>query len=409
MRIFYRDPHNRTESASYSELLARIDKWWEAFEATKEKILDSFKPEMAALRNDWLHEWMEQNLQAIHPELMYEFGPAIEGKGHRLVITPEVDTHLRPLVDLLLQRRPSLDGWEFYTYRPPESVELANWTVEGRTKRSLNGCLVTAVMGQFRRINVTVYSPHCSGPDDQESQAASFIAAESLLGEERLDKWCGAVETVPLPKVGVLGKLLGSQSKERGGPRPLPLDRLVPTFDALIASNSEQLPNRPYADIARDSSHSYAALEISSADPNGEFPWSDMFTAITSDVALWEAAHNGVPFYSCRFSRFNETFAFLKIEGLYSSDARGEIEDAINEALLLSNLGGVIGGGAGSNFSYIDLALTDVRKAAAAMFAKLRERKLPFRTWLLFFDKHLSAEWIGLYPETPPPPHLTSE
>ncbi|MCL2646086.1 MAG: hypothetical protein FWD61_03660 [Phycisphaerales bacterium] len=415
MRVIHYDPQNRTESTAYSELLARIDTWWETFEKDKEKILASLHREVDVSYNKWLADWMERNFQAIHPALMYEF--AIHGKGHRLVITPEMNTHLRPLVDLLFQRRPTLDGWEFYAYRPLESVEMARLTVEGRTRGNIEGCLVSAAMGQFRRINLTFFSPHYSKLNERELQTASFIATESLLGEEWLDKWCGAIETVPFTQASLLNELYGAQNTGMVGkvggrllpPRPFPLDRLAPTCDALIASNRERLPNRPYADIVRDSSRSHTVLEISFDDPNGKVPWGDMYTVVTSDVPLWEATHSGIPFYSCRFSRFNETFAFLKIEGLYDSEVRGEIEDAINEALTSSNLGGVIGGGAGSSFSYIDLALTDVRKAAVAMFAKLRERKLPRRTWLLFFDQHLLAEWIGLYSETPPPPHIANE
>jgi hypothetical protein len=29
---------------------------------------------------------------------------------------------------------------------------------------------------------------------------------------------------------------------------------------------------------------------------------------------------------------------------------------------------------------------------------------VPERSWVLFFDANLGAEWVGVYPETPEPP-----
>ena len=34
---------------------------------------------------------------------------------------------------------------------------------------------------------------------------------------------------------------------------------------------------------------------------------------------------------------------------------------------------------------------------------RLRSGRIPLRTWILFFDDDLAAEWVGVYEETPPP------
>jgi hypothetical protein len=67
-------------------------------------------------------------------------------------------------------------------------------------------------------------------------------------------------------------------------------------------------------------------------------------------------------------------------------------------------LGVVIGGGTGIRHSYVDLALTDVERGVAATRAALRKGGLPKRSWILFFDDALAAEWIGIHDDTPPPP-----
>jgi hypothetical protein len=99
----------------------------------------------------------------------------------------------------------------------------------------------------------------------------------------------------------------------------------------------------------------------------------------------------------------------LKIDGSEGLDEdgfldRSSMEDALNEVLIPARAGCVIGGGTGAQYSYIDLALTDVESAIPLICSRLRAGKIPRRTWLLFFDGALAREWIGVYGDTPAPP-----
>ena len=55
-------------------------------------------------------------------------------------------------------------------------------------------------------------------------------------------------------------------------------------------------------------------------------------------------------------------------------------------------------------YAYIDLALSDLKRAVPIIRQTLAERHAPVRSWLLFHDDELAAEWIGIHPQTPPPP-----
>src|SRR5262245_26245366 len=108
------DPSLPEEAAHQRSLLTKIEDWWTAFAGRTQRLDDLFKQ-----KNQWdLPAWMGRHLQAIHPRLMWEYGPALRGKGHRLVITPESARQLRPLTDAIIERAPRLKGWEFYPYRP---------------------------------------------------------------------------------------------------------------------------------------------------------------------------------------------------------------------------------------------------------------------------------------------------
>ena len=63
---------------------------------------------------------------------------------------------------------------------------------------------------------------------------------------------------------------------------------------------------------------------------------ADLLVATTRDVELWKAMHAHAPFYSQRFSRCKETFAYVKLDGGVlrrgsEADDRGKIEDALDE------------------------------------------------------------------------------
>jgi len=87
----------------------------------------------------------------------------------------------------------------------------------------------------------------------------------------------------------------------------------------------------------------------------------------------------------------------------------GKIEDALDDALARDGLGIHVSGGTGLRYSYIDLALTDLERGVERSRRALRKVGVDDRSWIQFFDADLSAEWVGVYPETPPPPSEVDE
>lgn len=136
----------------------KIDAWWTEFQARAKDLEDLF-----SRRQRWnLPAWMQKHLQGIHPKLMWEFGPAVEQSGHRLVITPECRRELRPLVKTILERAPCLPGWEFYAYRLPESFEQAKLAVKGRTDGDIVDTSFEATIGELNQAGCG--SAHCGCP-----------------------------------------------------------------------------------------------------------------------------------------------------------------------------------------------------------------------------------------------------
>jgi hypothetical protein len=220
-----------------------------------------------------------------------------------------------------------------------------------------------------------------------------------LLGEDVLNHWIGAIEVAPR-RTGWLSKLKGRSAQGSG----MPLDALKPAVDALIESVRARLPSRPWHS---DPEAGGTIWELHPAQADDYAHQLDMFVGKSVHPPMWQAAHSGRGFSSERFSRFGEVFCFVKLDGTEGLDVekfadKAEIEDALDE--VLKGIGCHVGGGTGLRYSYIDLALTDLREGVERVRQRLAQGNVPKRSWILFFDEELSGEWIGVYDDTPPPP-----
>ncbi len=404
MRWLFYDPNDPLEAAQHQSVLASIDRWWREFQS-KTDDLDA----MFSNRRQWdLPEWMMTHLGAIHPSLMWEFGPALDCEGHRLVITPESDHFLRPLTQTVLQRAPKIAGWEFYGYRLPEDLESAQRTVEARTGGDLKDVQVRVKRGDSHRVDLLFVSPRTTNADDEQALNDAFVATETLLGEQCLDQWIGAVEVAPSQKRG-LASMLGISKPVVG---LIPLQRLKETVESVIGSILDQLSPQPHFQWIEDAQWTLWEMQPEEAD---DYPAQlDLMVGKSAHKDFWSAAHGPGLFYSERFSRCGETFCYVKIDGTSGLDLqefgdKSEIEDALDATLIEQGLGCHIGGGTGARYSYIDLALTDLNRGIRAVRERLQQGNIPRRSWILFFDSDLSAEWIGIYDDSPPPPMPTSD
>lgn len=386
MRWKFPDPK---EAAEREQVLARVDAWWQAFVAQT--------PRLSALffnKEQWdLVAWMGEHLGSIHPELMWEFGAGLRG-GHRLVITPEGAHHLRPLVDVILARAPTVPGWEFYPWRLPDGPDVARQAIQVRTGVDFSGYQAWATTSEDGTIDIT-YTPRSRltqlnpfSRADENLHGAAVVATEILVGEELLATRIGAI------------------SLEKRG-EGVPLDALASKVQEQVRALETQLPAQPFH--ARLEGATWTLYELKPTEREDYAGRHDLLVANTMAPVLWVNAQSERLFFSQRYSRHGETFCYLKLDGAEGLGEggfqdRAEVEDALNEALVSGGHGCVIGGGTGLRYSYVDLALMDVERALSVMRGVLQRGKVPKRTWLLFFDSTLGAEWLPIWEDAPPPP-----
>jgi hypothetical protein len=390
MRWRFADPAD-AENATRAKVLGQIDRWWKDFTACA----PDFDAYFRRGKEMDVPDWMATHLQVIDHRLCWEFGPGLKG-GHRLVITPEVDRHLRPLVDVLLQRAPAIKGWEFYPYRLSDGYDQALAVVKGRTGGSLVGVEVAVLPGEGGFLDLTYFFPEKVAFDEKKSASVAFLATESLLGEQLLDEWIGVIEARP------------ASLPDPAGASRVPASELRTQVAAVLKHLIESLPSEPRYLMGPQKGFIYKLEPEKQEDYPSRL---DLYVAPTTYPEMWKAAHGAGIFYSGRFSSCGETFCYLKLDGRGGLDEekfpdKASIEDALDAALKPAEAGCVIGGGTGNFYSYIDLALTDMSGAIPIIRRVLRSGNITKRAWLLFFDDTLQSEWIGIWKDTPPPPGL---
>jgi hypothetical protein len=299
-----------------------------------------------------------------------------------------------------------LDGWEFYEYRLAENYATALSAVDGRAGFNIDNLKFRASCEE-QRVDLVFESPIVEGDDDRAVANAAFLATEVLLGEECLNHWIGAIETTPKAARGLWSRLRGSGTQ----PRFLGLQRMKETVDALIGSMREQLPSRPHYEWVDGAEWSIWKLEPEAAEDY--HAQQDLFVARSANAPQWTAAHGGGLFSSKRFSRCGEVFCYIKIDGSQGLPDGGfsdkaEVEDALDAVLKPDKLGCYIGGGTGLRYSYVDLALAETNRAIPAIREQLQRGRVPTRSWIQFYDSDMTAEWIGVYDDSPPPPMVVA-
>jgi hypothetical protein len=397
------EPANTGEAAEREVIIRKIVAWWKTFQAKTDDLSALFSG-----NSKWdLPDWMHRHFSAIHPRMMWEYGPALEGDGHRLVMTPEAAYHLRPLARAIRKLAPVIPGWEFYEFRLPESLELTEHAVQGRVGCSVSDFKVKVSRGELNRIDLEYSSPSLTIKDEQTGFNAAFVATETLLGERLLNEWIGGIDFKP----GKVGGLKGMFSSTKDLSHFLGLDRLKDTVDALVGSIVDQNPPQPHFEWACEETPC-TLWELKPEEAEDYLRQDDLLVGRSVHPTMWMSAHSETFFSSRRFSQCGELFCYVKIDGAEGLGDGGfadksEIEDALDASLKPEKLGCTIGGGTGLRYSYIDLALTDTMKGIQVVRRSLQAGKVPKRSWVQFFDSDWRDEWVGIYSDSPAPPLAT--
>jgi len=207
----------RKRKSGSGDSLADFWKWWSAGGSR------DFARSIQTGTFGSLPDVMSAHVHAIDPELVWELSAGRVAQ-HALYVGAAGDAHVRPLAERWLRSAPAPDAtWEYVAAkRPDPNVLSSSLEIAGKTFVLADLRTRVVVNEPSQLVEVMVFHPEFADVDEDARLRVAFLALESVLGEDDVERWLGALEAT----TEVL-------------PDGLPLDAVLETVKALAARHTE--------------------------------------------------------------------------------------------------------------------------------------------------------------------------
>lgn len=291
------------------------------------------------------------------------FGPGENDRGHSLTLSGEGNLHLQFLTEYWKEQAPRLEGWTFYSSRQPSS-DLKNWRLEigGESFDPLEFWITPTLDRDQEKIDITAWHPLFAKLAERERWTVLFLVLDEALGEFGTQSWIGEITMSD-------NKLADS----------LPI-RELPAFVQKAQSETKWKKYPP--------TETWTGYQMN--EPHDRFRRGDVIAGTCCNMKLIDEFLRSQDRMEDPLNRTGADYVFVQFpseilpEGK-QVDARGKIEDALQEALSSAKSGRHIGGALGTQFAYIDLLLLDGGQSLETVRQVLRAQSLPEGTSIEFF------------------------
>lgn len=321
--------------------------------------------------------------------------------SHTIVVTPREERRMRPLVDAFVACAPRLDGARVTSHRPARPFAEALATVQKEHGYDLGSGRARVGFSRGHLIELVIYGRGFGGREDENAACAAERLVEGLIGERLLDDWVGHIGAEPLTQTGRL-RVIGADDTPTLAISELP--HTVGSATESLRSGLAELPRAPLRD-------GWTMFEAKPESQRDYVAQDDIVLAASALPEMLKCFLEGSPFSSLRFTKRDEVFAYLKLDGGAESfedrlAARIALEDRLGSEL--GSAGTLVGNGLGLRYAYIDIALVPDSTAVEHLCRIARDAGVSRRSWLLFCDTNWADEWVGVWPDPPPPPASSS-
>ncbi len=346
----------------------RVQCFWGWYREVSPRFLQAINagqcPSLADEVSSKVDEWL--------PGLAWEFGAGAAPLCHAFTLSGEGNLHRQLLAQYCRSQAPELPGWTFYDFRQATVLQDAVLEIDGGRFDPLQFWLTPKTNHDEEKLDLTVWHPRFPQMEERARWTVLFLFLDQVLGEHGTGQWIGEI-------------ILNDQRLADA----MPLKEL-PDHLALVAAETgwKKLPP------------GVAAFGYSQ-EPHDRFVRGDIIAGSTMNVRLLEE-------YLSTEGKMKNPLAGTGAEYVYVSfpvshlpdggeaHARGAIEDALDEALLRSASGRLLGGATGTQRAYIDLLLFDGDASIALVAGELRRLGLPKGTALNYFAMEKRRERITI-------------
>jgi hypothetical protein len=338
----------------------RVQQFWKWYKEVAPRFYQTIEAgECPALANE-----VSAKVDELIPGFAWVFGPGENGQGHSFTLSGEGNVHRQLLTIFWLANAPKLSGWTFYAARQPGSVRGMVMETGDNKFNPLEFWITPYVNRDKQKIDIAVWHPLFDKMPEQERWRVLFLFLDEVLGEYGTQQYIGEIkhdpkrlaDSIPLEELNDFLKRAQSENDWEKSP---------PGGSGIIYQIKNQHTRFLRGDIVIGSTtHPVLINEYLNAE--GEL--KDPLKGVGADYIF-------VAFDSRILPAGNE------------AGARGQIEDALDQALKSSSSGRLLGGAWGRQNAYIDLLLFDGATSVEIVKQVMRDKALPPGSSINYFAK----------------------
>jgi hypothetical protein len=314
----------------------RVEEFWAWFEPRSDRFYQTIDDgECASLVTE-----VSDACQRMLPGLSWVFGPGLHG-GHSLTLSGEGNVLKQLLADYWLELSPELPRWTFYAARQPSDPERLRTLqigigVDGDQHIGTEDFwLRTHVDEDAEVIDIVAWHPLLESVPDEHHYQILFLLLDEALGEFGTQTWLGQIAVERMEKsesnqtIASLPEFIKNVENYHGWEKHSPLD----------------------------------CYSIYQFGEQSDMPRGDTVAGATCIVSvLSDFFEHGGELLEDPLEELGAELVYVAIDSVNlpegeQAEARGQMEDLLDEALGESMAGRVLGGAYGLKETYIDLIL----------------------------------------------------
>lgn len=313
----------------------RVIEFWKWYPQVADRFFQTIERGQCGTLADEVSKFMDATL----PRMAWVFGPG-EGGGHSFTVSGEGVVAKQLLAEYWLSRAVPIPNWTFYGSRQAADIEnLKGMTIRLGERESVDSdsfLIRTDVIADEEKINIVAWHPALKLVPENDHYQILFLLLDEALGEFGTEMWLGEITIEPFEaEAGVIS---------------------LTELPAKI-----QQINHYYQWKKLPPLRAYSVYKL---NEQSQAPRGDTLVGSTCIPRLLMHFLNHGRIEDNPLEGTGAEFAYLAIDGSVfpegkQSEMRGNIEDALDDALVAAASGRTIGGAYGFKNSYIDLILFD--------------------------------------------------
>jgi hypothetical protein len=336
----------------------RVTKFWDWYVSVADRFSKAIEQDRREDVTSEVGEFMQQTL----PHLSWVFGTGED--GHSFTVTGDGYLPKQLLAEYWHSRAPEIPGWTFYGSRqptPPDELEGMAIRVGDQEEVDVETFrLKTSVDEEAKAIDLVAWHPALQHVPEEHHFQILFLLLDEALGEFGTQIWIGDVKIQPFT-ASEANRMLSE----------------LPAFVRQVAAYHE------WEDLSPLQSYTCYEVTTQSESRRGD---TIVGTTCIPDTVM-EFLENDGKLPEDPFDGMGAEFAYAAIDATVfpdgaQTDVRGNIEDALSDALESELSGRTLGGAFGTGESYIDLLLFDGDNSRRIVHDTLEKLQLQGRSRL---------------------------